>query len=659
MQSFSSACPMMKLGGGRSGVPALPSSTVGYIAGIDGLRAIAVLAVVAYHLDAPWMGGGFLGVDMFMVLSGFLITRLLTREVDRTGSVAVPDFWIRRAKRLLPAALFVIMTATAAAALFYSADQLRSIRGDALAALLYVANWRFIAASQSYFDLFAQPSPFRHLWSLAIEEQFYVVWPAIVLLARRRQSVLVATTVGLTVASVVAMFVLVGDADPSRAYYGTDTRAQTLLIGCLLALYCRWRQGTVNQWAAPAALLGLASIVAALVLVDDNDRWMYRGGFSAFALCSAVVVLGVLGSPKHRLTRVLETWPMLAIGRGSYSIYLWHWPVIVFATPQRLHMSGWHVLVVRLAIIAALTFVSYRYVEQPIRHREFPRIVAAKVVLCSALVAVLLVYVVTIGARPPADFFAADGAVASNEQEASAVDTPLRSVRQVLVLGDSVVASLSDQLLVAASAQQLPLATAPVSGCGLLPGLTLDTVSQRVYEESGQCASAVAGVVSNAFRTTAPDVVVWLSIWDAENRAIDDRRIELETPEGRAALTALIDQQVRDFNGRGASVVLVTVPVLASVDSRPAPFPQKQTRISSYNEVLIAYAAEHPNTGVVDLAAHICPSGDPCDDLDPDGNRFRPTDGIHYEGAAAATVAAWLVEEIMVVASRVVPAVSK
>ena len=154
-------------------------------------------------------------------------------------------------------------------------------------------------------------------------------------------------------------------------------------------------------------------------------------------------------------------------------------------------------------------------------------------------------------------------------------------------------------------------------------------------------------------------MVVWLSIWDAENRVIDDRRIELETPEGRAALTALIDQQVRDFNGRGASVVLVTVPVMASVDSRPAPFPQKQTRISSYNEVLIAYAAAHPNTGVVDLASHICPTGDPCDDLDPDGKRFRPTDGIHFEGAAAARVAAWLVEELMVVAPRLVPAVSQ
>ena len=235
----------------------------GYRPALDGLRALAVGAVVAYHLDGHGLRGGFLGVDTFFVLSGFLITSLLLVELERTRGVALVAFWGRRLRRLLPALLGVVAAVGVYAWLFAPSMERASLRGDSVAGLLYVANWRFVASGQSYFDLFSAPSPLRHLWSLAIEEQFYLVWPLVVLGAAAIvgwRASLARIVVGLiaaigAVASIVAMARLYDASDPSRAYYGTDARVHTILIGCLLAVVVlHWRPRTRVAAGAEALL---------------------------------------------------------------------------------------------------------------------------------------------------------------------------------------------------------------------------------------------------------------------------------------------------------------------------------------------------------------------------------------------------------------------
>ena len=625
-----------------SGVP-MGAGHPTYLPGLDGIRAVAVLAVVAYHLDLSWMPGGFLGVDTFMVLSGFLITRLLLREVSSTSTVDIRAFWVRRAKRLLPASLVLILTTVVVSTLLFEPTQLGGVRLDALSAIGYVANWRFVFVSQSYFDLFAEPSPFRHLWSLAIEEQFYLLWPLVVFSLRKRMRALVAVTAAALAASALLMATSVGSGDPSRAYYGTDTRAQTLLVGCLAAMLLQ-RRPLRQSTARPAALIAALLTIAAFATIGDDQLWMYRGGFLLFAVVAAVFVTSVAATPGLGATRVMESQPLVRVGAQSYSIYLWHWPVIVFVTEDRLGGPPQVVLIARVVLTFTLAWLSFRFVEAPIRRREFRPAAAARVVAPSMALAALVVVVVTWGAVRPPDFFSADGALAATPTVASDVAEEVpASAPRVLVVGDSVVASLESSLLTSAGASGLPLALAPVSGCGLLPGLTLDTTSQVPYEGSRPCPQMVDEAIENAFASFDPDVVVWLSIWDAENRLLaDDRRIELETDSGRDALSTLIDARVREFEERGVDVVLVTVPVVAGTSTPEI----KQERIESYDVVLREYANARPEVGLIDLASFICPSGVPCADLDPTGIRYRPGDGIHFEGDAVTGAATWLVEQM-------------
>ena len=616
------------------------------IDGLDGLRAVAVLAVVAYHLNAPWMPGGFLGVDLFMVLSGYLITRLLLQESDRTAQIDVPAFWIRRAKRLLPAAVTLVLVVTGVAALVFSADQLGNVRIDALAATFYVANWRFILAKSSYFDLFSEASPFRHLWSLAIEEQFYVLWPVVVLAVRRRLGSLLPITGVLVVASAVWMWALARPGDPSRAYYGTDTRAQTLLVGCLLAMLLnRSRRQIAPRVAGMMLVAALALMVVAFVIVRDSDFFMYRGGFLAFALISAACVGATALSSGQWIVRALDRRLLSAIGKGSYSIYLWHWPAIVFLSPQRLGVGLTATNLIRIGSTAVVAFVSYRFIESPIRHRRMSRRSVGLGVLTAGALTAGAVIVFTMGARAPADYFSASGQVVLAAPARGGGES-VAPRPTVLVLGDSVVASLSDVLVRASDLSPITVAAAPVSGCGLLPGVTLDTTTQAVYEPSRGCEAEVNTAISAAIAQVRPDVVVWMSVWDAENRNVNGVTIALETPQGRDALYGLIDARVQQFAAQGITTVLVSDAPVGQSGTLAEPQAIKQQRILAYDDVLRRYAADHPDVGLVDLSLRICPTGIPCSDVAADGEPYRPNDGIHYQGAPALEVATWIVAEL-------------
>lgn len=347
-----------------------------YYPGLDGVRALAVAAVVAYHLGVPGVGGGLLGVGVFFTLSGYLITSLLIGEHARHGRIRLGQFWIRRARRLLPAVVVVLAVVLLATALVNRSDLGRML-GSAGAALFYVANWHTIAAGDSYFARFQAPDPLGHLWSLAIEEQFYLLWPVLLLvlpvLARGRKVWVVRITMLLALASFVLLAVLAQPGmDNTRAYEGTDTRAGGLLLGAAAAMV--WPLGsrpsagdrlTVRGWDV-AGLLGLGAIAALITMTDQYSMSLYRGGLLALTVATIAVVVAV-GQPGSILGRLLGIAPLRWIGERSYGIYLWHLPVMIFVGPRLGDLSPRWRGVVLVAMILLISALSWILVEDPIR----------------------------------------------------------------------------------------------------------------------------------------------------------------------------------------------------------------------------------------------------------------------------------------------------
>ena len=363
---------------GRVGRAALP-----YMPALDGLRALAVIAVLAYHADLRSAQGGFLGVDVFFVLSGFLVTALLLSERQRFGHFSLARFWGRRARRLLPA-VAVLLAAVAVAVPLLAPDQGHRLRGDLGAALAYVSNWRLIFENQSYFQATGRPPLLQHLWSLAVEEQFYLFWPVLLgvglrVTGRRRR--VGAAAVVTALGSTVLMAVLHDPtADPSRVYYGTDTRLAALLVGAALA--CFWPGRTAKRRTrVPKPVLevaGLAALAGLVLCVRDVHQYrpgLYRGGFLGVALLAAVVVAVSASRRRTLLSRLLAQPPLVWLGKRSYSIYLWFWPVFMLTRPHAdVPLTGWPLLALRLSITLALSSASYRFVEEPIRHGALSRV---------------------------------------------------------------------------------------------------------------------------------------------------------------------------------------------------------------------------------------------------------------------------------------------
>lgn len=355
----------------------------GRMSGLDGLRAIAVAAVILYHLSPGIAVGGYLGVDIFFVISGFLITALLLREKETAGRITLSNFWRRRARRLLPA-LAVLVLSCCTAAWLIGGNVLIDLGRQVLGAATFSSNWLAIAGHRSYFDETA-PELFRNLWSLAVEEQFYLIWPLVVLLLLliRERRLRLAIVAALGVASALAMaLVYLPGADATRVYYGTDTHSFGLAIGAALALLSeRWSALPLSwprqaRWILPSVgALSLGALVAASALLPADAPIVYQGGLAIVALLTAVTIAGAV-VPGSILGRVLDIAPMRWIGERSYGLYLWHWPVFILvlgALPEwpRLGAGGWVLGALALAITVAASALSYRFVEQPIRRNGF------------------------------------------------------------------------------------------------------------------------------------------------------------------------------------------------------------------------------------------------------------------------------------------------
>lgn len=369
-----------------------PTTTSGrpdphHIAGLDGLRAIAVSAVLLFHADLYWARGGYLGVDLFFVISGFLITGLIATEVERNGRLAVGRFYWRRAKRLLPA-VWLMMGAVAVAAMALAVDALPRLRADALASVFYVTNWELLAVHVSYFESMGRPPLLQHLWSLAIEEQYYILWAMCVPWGLRRWGRHKMAAVALVLAAASAAWMAIaaarmgypGSGDPSRLYFGTDTHGFPLLLGSALGLLWQPERAT---WLVSrprralyglCGLLALAGLLAMIGRLGEEVPALYPWGFLAAAAAS-LVLIATASHPVLALGRWLDCKPLRWIGLRSYGIYLWHWPIYMFIRPG-IDLRSWtgnQALALRVGLTLVIAALSYRLVEMPIRRGALDR----------------------------------------------------------------------------------------------------------------------------------------------------------------------------------------------------------------------------------------------------------------------------------------------
>ncbi|MGZ6913113.1 MAG: acyltransferase family protein [Acidimicrobiia bacterium] len=643
------------------GAPATgPARSLRYVPALDGMRAIAVLAVVAYHLGYGWARGGFLGVDTFFVLSGYLITSLLLLEWKGTLGISLGAFWGRRARRLLPALLLLLTGVAIAAVWFIPAVDLDRLRSDAIAALFYVANWRFIASGQSYFDLFAAPSPLRHLWSLAIEEQFYLIWPLVVVATFRaarnaRRALVVTCLVGIAV-SVAVMATTYVAGDPSRAYYGTDARLHTILVGCLLAVVLGGSWTATRRAARPVdvlGLLGLGAIVVAFWRVSELDSALYHGGTLLFALAVVPVVLAAVGAPGGLLSAVLSIGWLRWIGRLSYGIYLWHWPLIVWLTPDRTGLHGLVLDGVRVGATFVLASLSFYLVEQPIRHARFTTPLRRVGAVAAVGVVALSLLAATAGSESLPGFVAngrgrgpcppSEAKPRPDAQDGSGTHRPPVR-RHLLLVGDSAACSLTSALATVGAAKGYEVTDGSVIACGVVA----DEVAPIPYgpKESFKCHDIVTDVEHRAFTRSRPDLVVWTSVWETYPLEQDGAALVVGSPRWRSELLARMDARFRILGASGAHLVLLAQPPPSSVVN-----PNSGNRIQrglkdalpfrELDGVYREFARRHPGrVTVLDLNPLVCRNTIPCPDT-VSGVRTR-FDGTHYTTEGAMRVARWL-----------------
>jgi peptidoglycan/LPS O-acetylase OafA/YrhL len=610
---------------------------------LDGLRGLAVAGVVAYHLGLGWARGGFLGVSLFFTLSGFLITNLLLAERAGTGSIRLGAFWARRARRLLPAALAGIALAVVVTRWGGDATQLARLPGDVVGALAYAANWRFVIGHSTYQAGFQTPSPLLHYWSLAIEEQLYLVLPLIVLFAawrrwsRRRLGALV---IALMLTSAAATLLLGGGHDPNRVYFGTDTRMFELLAGVLLAIVVGFpaasgrRDRAARPHRRPVAVAGGAALGGALAAtfvlwatVPETAGWLYRGGLCLEAGLSCLLILGAVRGAG--LFGALRWRPLAGLGRVSYGVYVYHWPLFLLLTTAHTGLAGGSLIAVRLAATGAVAAASYRWLEQPIRQRRWhlPRLAITG---APAIPAGLLALALVVAGEAPARAVApvADLPVVVAQPQPARAPEGARpkaaaapaALRRVLFLGDSLVHQAFPTI--AARLRQAGITATAVGG----PGVSLMTDRARVL-----------GDLQRAVAADDPDIVVLESCCgllstDGPWLGPTGRPV----PRGSAALTedwrALASRATDIARSRGAVVLWVLGPPLHT-NGWYGPIDGQVPVVNSISTGVVSCT---PGAGTVDWRVLAGPDGQFAAVLpDAAGHlvAIRTSDGFHFTPA--------------------------
>ncbi|QGG95357.1 acyltransferase family protein [Actinomarinicola tropica] len=655
------------------------SRAAGRVAALDGLRGVAVLGVLAFHAGLTWMPGGFLGVSAFFTLSGFLIAGLLLDEWDQHHRIDLRAFWGRRVRRLLPASL-VCLVGIAAFGLTVSAPVGRlDLRGDILAALAQVANWRFVLDERSYADLFAEPSPVLHFWSLAIEEQAYLLLPLVVVgvlhLARRREAVGSVLAL-LAVVSTLLMVAIAGAGHLTQAYYGTHTRAAEILWGAAAAAVLGGLSVRSALSERGTRLLGLASwpAIAAMgamwATATAADLWVYRFALPLHPFLTLVVVLAVVRGVGP--ARLLSWSPLAGLGRISYGVYLYHWPLFLWLDEGRTGLEGPPLLALRLGATLVAALVSYRWIEQPIR--RLPQLAVPRLLPLAALPALVVVGALVVGSTavapprwaetsappppsvPPEAFEAPPASVAPAAAEGgpevpAILDRPLR----LLVVGDSVSRSLGFGLDAwAAETGAFVVWNTGTPGCGIVRSVEVRSVGGAGATPEG-CTSWPT-LYADRIETFRPDlVVVLVGAWDAGDHRLEpgDEWRWAGDPTFDAALRRDVDLAAEVLTAGGATVAWLTYPhfTLANYPGVDPSAEDEDTprRLDHVNDLVAGVVADHEDVGVVDLAGHMehRPGGVFDTDLRPDG--------VHFDDDGALSVSRWLGPELLRLAGYSLP----
>jgi peptidoglycan/LPS O-acetylase OafA/YrhL len=599
-----------------------------YRPALDGIRAIAVSSVVAYHFGWGALPGGFLGVDVFFVLSGYLITSILLSEHAKRGTISMSGFYTRRLRRLFPALALVILAVSVDTARNASPIVLGDRFRDMIAALFYYANWHFIASDQSYFAGLTGASPLRHTWSLSIEEQFYFVWPLLLLLLlstvgiRRRGRLALGLGVA-TLLSALAMAVTFDPAAPSRAYYGSDGRAQQLLVGVLLAVGLHALPKTLRA-ARAWAVISVGSLLSLLYIMHrlhDTSSKYYYGGALVTAVVTAVLVAAVERHPEGPVGRLLSVPPVVWVGKVSYGIYLWHWPVLLWVDGA----------LARIATTLAVSALSFYVVERPIRTGQVwwvgksPR----RTALAFAVVVTLVAGTAYAETRPPSlseDKIAAEARVRAlvpckdlTEPCVRVVGPPTAPV--VASIGDSTMEGYDTALRLLGRAHGFTYVQAAVPGCTLSIRPLRSGPHGTETERDKLCEQVVPQSYADLVDKRNTRLFIGTAVREfLPTESATGELLKTGTPAHIKAVRAGLEKAVAMLTKRGATVVLLHIlPRGAEPDClsvRTSHQPHCTTRVSddedaaTYNQVFDEVAARHPeHVKVVDLTDLVCPDG--------------------------------------------------
>lgn len=669
---------------------AISHTRLAYLPALDGVRACAVLAVMMFHGGIPHMEGGFMGVDAFFVLSGFLITSLLIGEWRQSLTIKLGAFWARRARRLLPALLLMLLFVAFFAAVIVPKGTYGALRLDALSTLLYVSNWHFILVNSNYFNETAQSSPLLHTWSLAVEEQFYVVWPLVVLgilRLTRSLSALFTLCCAAAIGSALWMHHLYdGGLNTNRAYLGTDTRSQCLFIGCALAVGLvllaqrgheegrldkgeLWRpRGQVGQ--AVCGVAGVGGAVAAVViwvLTTSLSSFPYSGGFFLIGLSVGAVILSAVAAPRSIVPRVLSVAPVRYVGRISYGLYIWHWPIFLWLDNERTGLEGYELFALRVLVTFAVSVVSFHLIERPIRMGTFVSQWRAWLVVPAGVGGVLVAVIaattgLSAGAGTASPPTAGHTGTTTTTSPVPVVTTSGPPVK-VLLVGDSIAETLGEGLgeTSVQDTYNYVLYDRAILGCGVADG-TQAQVMGAVNDIVPACGGPPANDPPNETTPWAtqwtneiaqihPNVVVeGAGRWEVVDRLYQGKWTSILQPQFAAYVKSQLEKAAQLVNAAGLPMVFLAAPCTNEGEQPDGdPWPEDNpARRDAYNRLIRQVAADHPQTvSVDDLNKAACPRGRYASTLQgvlvrtvQDGVHFTPQGGVFLAPSLMPTIVA-------------------
>jgi peptidoglycan/LPS O-acetylase OafA/YrhL len=631
------------------------------IPALDGIRAVAVALVLAEHGGLPGVSGGFLGVDVFFVLSGFLITSLLLDEFRNKGRIRLRDFWIRRARRLLPALLVMALAVVAVRRLFPT-EATASLRDDAVASFFWMSNWAFVAQKTDYFSQGAPPSPLQHTWSLGVEEQYYLIWPLLVIAVaalfwrRLRSAVFVLAATGV-VASATAAILMAPEVN--RVYFGTDTRAQALLVGAAAAalLVRDWSVltdgGTLirtryRRWAATAlSVVGLAMLAALAHFATGTARDFRYGLLIVAAVAAVLVVAPVALDPGSPVARALAWRPLVWLGAISYGVYLWHWPIFLALNGERTGWSGWPLFAARCAATVAVATASWWLLEQPIR--RWRPVIVPMLPLAGATAATAAVVTMTM---LPVDVKPADPGISSIDSAAlvspevpvevkSPSGQPAPGTKRVAVFGDSVAWTLMRYL---PPTPGLSFTNYTTIGCGVARGGPYRYAGETLNQKP-ECDSWPVRW-SQRINHDRPDVVLLIiGRWEVVDRVNEGHWTHIGDDAYDAYLRGELARALDILTSTGAHVVVTTEPYNRRGERADGSlYPEDQpARADSWNTLLRNVIGKRPNVTLLDLNKKLGPDGYYTNKVD--GIKMR-IDGVHPTPEAVKWLTPWLADAL-------------